>query len=74
MNVTAQGRPGKKGQTMKMLDTTEKLFTPKDAERMAKTLQAGDSDWTYTVVHCPKGTGYSFIEIHDEDGDFVSKV
>ncbi|KKM78801.1 hypothetical protein LCGC14_1356380 [marine sediment metagenome] len=59
---------------MKMLDTTHKLFTPQDAIKAAKELHEGDPDWEYRVNHDPKGTGYSFIEIYDEDGDFVGRV
>ena len=58
----------------KTLDTTEKLFAPEVAEKVAKELRASDPDWTYTVVHDPKGTGLSFIDIHDEEGEFVAKV
>ena len=55
----------------KSLDTTRKLFSPKKADKVAKDLKRGDPDWTYKVVHDPKKTGYSFIEIYDEDGEFV---
>jgi DUF438 domain-containing protein len=59
---------------MKMMDTTEHLYAPAKAEALAADLQAGDADWTYTVVHDPKGVGYSYIAIYDEDGNFVGKV
>lgn len=59
---------------MKKLDTTGKLFTPEAAEKAAADLRAGDPDWKYVVKHDPKGTGYSFIEIYDEDGNYVGKV
>ncbi len=59
---------------MKKLDTTETMFTREDAIKTAATLAASDPDWTYTPVHDPKGTGFSFIEIRDEDGEFVAKV
>lgn len=49
------------------------LFSPEKAEAMAKKLNESD-DWTYKVVHCPKGTGYSYIKIYDEDGEFISKL
>jgi hypothetical protein len=29
-------------------------------------------DWDYKVKHDPAGTGYSFIEVYDEDGEFIS--
>lgn len=60
--------------TMKLIDTTSKLFSPDKAEAAAAELRAGDPDWKYVVRHDPKGTGYSFIEIFDEDGAFVGKV
>ncbi len=50
------------------------LFSPAKAEHMAATLQADDEDWKYKVVHDPKGTGLSFIEIYDEVGVFIGKV
>ena len=57
----------------KMLNTTSNLYAPERAEEIAKEMNASD-DWTYTVIHDPAGTGYSFIEIYDEDGEFVSKL
>lgn len=59
---------------MKLVDTTPTLFTPAHAEAVAAELQAGDADWTYTVVHDPKGTGYSYITITDEDGERIGRV
>ena len=56
-----------------MNNAPAKLMTPEKAERLAAELRAGDEDWSYVVKHCPKGTGFSFIEIYDEDGEFVSK-
>lgn len=56
-----------------LINTTEKLFTPEKAEQVAAEMNASD-DWEYRVCHDPKGTGYSFIEIYDEDGEFVSKL
>jgi len=55
----------------KTLDTTRQLFQPKKAEQVAKKLKRSDPDWDYKVIHDPKKTGYSFIEIYDEDGEFV---
>jgi len=57
----------------KILDTTENLYTPEKAEAIAAEMNATD-DWTYKVIHDPAGTGYSFIEIYDEDGEFVAKM
>ena len=59
---------------MKQLDTTNHLYTPAKAEVVAAQLQAGDPDWTYTVIHDPKGTGYSYIVITDEEGVRVGTV
>ena len=59
---------------MKKLDATEKLFTKEDSIKVAAEMKTGDPDWDYRPVHCPKGTGYSFIEVYDEDGEFVGKV
>jgi len=57
----------------KLLDTTEKLFTKEKADQVAKEMNESD-DWTYIPNHDPKGTGYSFIEIYDETGEFVGKL
>jgi len=59
---------------MMTLSTTEKLYSPGKAEMIAAEMQSGDKDWTYKVIHDPKGTGYSFIEVYDEDNCFVGKV
>jgi len=56
---------------MKLMDTTPTLYAPDDAEKAAAGLRASDPDWEYRVVHDPKGTGYSFIEVHDEDGVLI---
>lgn len=58
---------------MVKLNHTSKLFNPKNAEIQAKALRSEDEDWTYIVKHDPTGKGYSFIEIYDEDGEFVEK-
>ena len=58
---------------MKLLDITPTLYTKEDADALAKVMNATD-DWTYRVVHDPNKTGYSFIEVYDEDGIFVAKV
>ena len=48
---------------------------PADAmEAAAKAQDADDSGWKYVAVHCPQGTGYSFINILDEDGEIVGKM
>jgi hypothetical protein len=48
---------------------------PADAELAATMAEAEDGcGWKYVAVHCPKGTGFSFINIFDEDGEFVGKL
>ena len=58
---------------MKLIDTTHKLFSREAAIKIAAEMSE-DDDWTYTPVHCPKGTGLSFIEVREEDGHLVGKV
>ena len=50
------------------------LFSSENADAQAQILQAGDSDWTYEAIHDPKGTGWSFIEVRDEDGDLIGTI
>jgi hypothetical protein len=58
---------------MKKLDTTPALFTPENAEAIARMMtETDDEGWTYEADHDPKGTGYSRVKILDEDGEFVS--
>ena len=57
----------------KLLDTTSHLYPPNKAEEIAEEMNSVD-DWTYKVVHDPTGKGHSFIEIYDEDGEFVAKL
>ena len=53
----------------------EKLFNKEKAIALAEEMNANeDDDWEYRPVHCPKGTGFSFIEIYDKDGEFVGKL
>jgi len=59
---------------MKLLDTTYNLYPPKKAEKIAKDMQANDLDWTYKVVHDPKITGYSFIEVYDENNKLIERL
>lgn len=60
---------------MKLIDTTAKLYNPADAEEKAAKMNANaDDDWAYIVKHDPKGTGYSLIEVYDEDGEFVTHL
>ena len=60
---------------MKLLDTTHTLYTKEDADNVAaKMTKADDEGWTYVAVHDPAGTGYSFIEVYDECGEFVGRT
>jgi hypothetical protein len=60
---------------MATINHTGKLYTREEAERIAKAMTETDEDgWTYVPNHDPKGTGYSFIEVHDETGEFVAKL
>ena len=57
------------GHRITLMNTS--FFTPEKAEEIAAELNATD-DWDYKVKHHPTGTGYSFIEVYDEDGEFIS--
>ena len=59
---------------MAIINHPHRLFTKEKSIEVAVMMQENDPEWTYTPVHCPKGTGYSFIEIYDEDGLFIGKV
>jgi len=59
---------------MKSLDTTGNLYSVEKANAVAAEMNASDPDWKYTAGHDPKGTGYSFVTIHDDDGNFVGKM
>ena len=59
---------------MLILNGPEHLFTPAKAEETAAMLRKEDPEWTYTVHHDPKGTGLSFITVHDEDGNLLGKI
>jgi len=59
---------------MKKIDTTSQLLTQADAILIAAEMNKTDDDWTYRPVHDPTGVGCSFIEIYDEDGEFVAKL
>lgn len=50
------------------------LMTPAKATELAAKMQADDPDWQYVVVHDPKGTGLSFIEAYNEDGEYVGRI
>jgi hypothetical protein len=57
---------------MATIERPRLLMSPAAARELAAALRAGEEDgWTYTVKDDPTGQGYSFIEIHDDDGQFV---
>jgi len=58
---------------MMTIDTTYKLYTKEESIKTASIMNDSD-DWSYIPVHCPNGTGYSFIEIYDEGGEFVARM
>lgn len=59
---------------MYVLPPTSRLFKPDDADAVARAVRADDPDWEYVVRHDPLGTGWSFVEIYDEDGILVGCV
>ena len=54
-----------------MIRHVETTFDPDTVDETAAEIQANDEDWTYRVKHDPKGTGYSLIEVYDENGEFI---
>ena len=55
------------------MNTINRLFEKEEAQRIVDELNSDpEDDWTYVAVHDPKGTGYSRIEVYDEDGEFVA--
>lgn len=61
---------------MSTIRVIEKFYkNPAHAVAAAAKAEADDDcGWKYVAVHCPDGTGYSFIKIYDEDGEFVGKM
>jgi len=52
----------------------EHLYRPEEAKRVAAQLNScPDDDFTYEVVHDPRGIGLSFIKVIDEDGVYIAK-
>ena len=51
-----------------------KLMTPSKADALAKELNGSDDDCSYKAKHDPKGTGASFVEIYDEDGELMGAL
>jgi hypothetical protein len=56
---------------MMIMTNNKRFYTPEEAERTAKIMNETDEDWNYVVKHDPKRTGYSFIEVYDEENEFV---
>lgn len=58
-----------------ILNHPHQLFAPAEAERLAAQLNAEPGeDWIYTAVHCPQGTGYSFITLHDAEHEYIGRL
>jgi len=60
---------------MLTLQHTKTYYTPTEAENLSQALTADpDDDWTYVANHDPKGTGSSFVDIYDEDGEHLGTL
>lgn len=59
---------------MEISYTTHQTYDPKKVDDICKIIQSEDPDWIYKVRHDPKGTGFSVIDVFDEDGIFVSMM
>ena len=58
----------------KMLDTTEQLFSHEKVDQIAKDLKSNCEDgWDYVPCHGTEGSSYAYINIYDEDGEFIAK-
>ena len=57
---------------MTPLNPPERFYTADKARQMAAELQAGDPDWTYTVV-TSSATGWSWIVVKDDAGEIVAE-
>jgi len=58
-----------------LINIQESLYLPAKAEEVAKMMNAdADDDFSYVVVHDPKGTGRSFIRVLDEEGYDIGKL
>jgi len=57
------------------INANHTLYAPAKAEEVAALLTAVDEDgWTYKPKHDPLGTGWSFIEVFDEDTVLIGRV
>jgi len=56
------------------INTNYTLYAPAKAEEIAALLTADGDGWTYKAKHDPLGTGWSFIEVFDEDQFIIGRV
>lgn len=58
--------------TTKLITERRALMSPEKANRLAAELseEAKNDGVEYVAVHCPKGTGQSFVQLV-EDGEIV---
>ncbi len=56
-----------------LINTIHKTFPKDECIKICEELNNSDDGWNYIPNHDPKGTGNSFIEIYDEDGEFISR-
>ena len=60
--------------TLSMTQVTH-LYAPDKADEIAAEMTRLDEDgWIYKAVHDPTGRGKSFVEVYDEEGEFVAKL
>jgi len=59
---------------MCLTNLPHRLFEKQESIAIASLMQKNDPEWTYIPVHDPKGTGHSFIEIYDEEMEYLGKV
>ena len=51
----------------------ETLLPPTKAENLADKLNSQDDEFFYKPVHCPKGTGLSYIAVYDGE-EMIGKL
>lgn len=63
---------------MRIDKTPKKFFSHDEAEKVAAKMTADEhengGDWAYVPVHDPKGTGFSFVEVIDGDGEKIANL
>ena len=57
------------------------LMAPASADALAHSLNREEAHETsapdrceYRAVHCPKGTGLSFVEVYDANDELIGKI